>query len=489
MDRYLGIVLHCHIPWVLGEGVWPHGVHWLHQAVADSYLPLWEELSRLEEGAVSVSFTPVLLRQLEDAGWQADFRSYLTERRDAARRDEGDFERRGEGAQAGLARFWAGMFEERLRRFEELGGDLPGAFRALADRGRVEILTSAATHGILPLLPPGSRRAQIALGMSTSRQVFGREPAGFWLPECAYRPKLEQDLAQAGVRYTILDAGLLGGRRAEPYGGETAGSNGPTCSPYRPYRFPGGQVAFFVRDPRTAQTVWSRQWGYPGDPAYLEFHKRRDPGGHRYWRVTDHHCDLAFKEVYDPEAVAEPVRMQADHFVAQAREHLGYEPGGILVSPFDGELFGHWWFEGPRWLGEVLRRWSAVGGYRAVSLGRYLDEHPPREVCRPAAGSWGEGGDFRVWDNPDTRWVWQAIQEGDAEVARREAQAGREELAAAAQELLLLEGSDWPFCIFTGEAQDYARQRLADHRRHLGEFLARGGSRDVFREVDPGWWR
>ncbi|MDA8146597.1 MAG: hypothetical protein M0Z27_11135, partial [Thermaerobacter sp.] len=118
MDRYLAVVLHCHIPWVLGEGVWPHGVHWLHQAAADSYLPLWEELSRLEEGAVSVSFTPVLLRQLGDADWQADFRSYLTERRDAARRDEGEFERRGEGTQAGLARFWAGVFEERLRRFE-----------------------------------------------------------------------------------------------------------------------------------------------------------------------------------------------------------------------------------------------------------------------------------------------------------------------------------------------------------------------------------
>ena len=493
MSKHLSIILHGHIPWVLGEGVWPHGVHWLHEAAADSYLPLIEELSQLEEGGVAVSFTSVLLRQLLDRGWQEDFRAYLAERRDAAQADEREFAAEGRRQEAELARFWVEVYQGRRRLFDRLGGDIVGAFRALGEDGRVEIMTSSATHGILPLLPEKSRRAQVALGVETSKAAFGRAPDGFWLPECAYRPGLEADLAREGLRYTLLDSGLLqGGVRVEPYGAqkpvEIPGDLGG-WSPYRYYSFPNGTMDYFVRDPATASQVWSRQQGYPGDPAYLEFHKQRDPGGHRYWRVSGHNCDLAYKANYDPGAAEEVLSRQADHFVAQAAEAMKCAPDGILVAPFDAELFGHWWFEGPRWLGKVLRRWAAQPGCRVTLPGRYLDEHEPASCLAPAAGTWGEGGDFRVWDNSGSQRIWEAIREGEDEVVRLLKQFGAARAAAAAQELLLLEASDWPFCLFTGQATDYARQRLDRHRRQLADLAERGGERKIFEELNPEWWR
>ncbi len=496
MARHLSIILHCHIPWVLGEGVWPHGSHWLHEAAADSYLPLIEELSQLDTGGVAVSFTPVLLRQLMDRGWQDDFRAYLVERRDAARADEREFADGGRRSKADLACFWADEYDRRRKLFVQLGGDIVGAFRALAEDGRVEIMTSSATHGILPLLSEKSRRAQVALGVATSKAAFGRAPVGFWLPECAYRPGIEDDLAREGLGYTLLDSGLLrGGVRVEPYGGGKPAdvlAGGDGWSPHRFYFFPNGATGFFVRDPATALQVWSRQWGYPGDPAYLEFHKQRDPGGHRYWRVSDHNCDLAYKEPYEPGVAGDVVGRQADHFVAQAMETLGYEPDGVLVAPFDAELFGHWWFEGPRWLGETLRRWAAKPGCRVTTPGRYLAENDPAGWMAPAAGTWGEGGDFRVWDNSGNRWVWEAIREGEERVVRLAEQSQGARAAAAAQELLLLEASDWPFCLFTGQASDYARQRLERHRRRLADLAGTAdlsGERLIFEEIDPAWWR
>src|SRR5207253_1419392 len=66
-------------------------------------------------------------------------------------------------------------------------------------------------------------------------------------------------------------------------------------SPYAPYRVASrggnGSAIAFIRDPKTTLQVWSRDHGYPGEYAYLEFHKKHFPGGLRFWRITDHKGD------------------------------------------------------------------------------------------------------------------------------------------------------------------------------------------------------
>jgi 1,4-alpha-glucan branching enzyme len=291
-------------------------------------------------------------------------------------------------------------------------------------------------------------------------------------------------------------------------------------SPYQTYRVAsrggsGHAVAFF-RDPRTTLQVWSRDQGYPGDFAYLEFHKKHFPGGLRFWRITDASGDLGTKQVYEPPAAAAQVRIHARHFVDLVRDTLagvGQGERAVVCSPYDAELFGHWWFEGPAWLEHVAREMARTE-VTPMTMGEALDAVPPRVTLSLPEGSWGEGGDHRVWLNRDTEWTWDRVYSAEAEwveLARRADGAGgdlQRVLAQAARELLLLEGSDWQFLITTGAARDYAERRVAEHyaefkrlseiTRHLqqgealspeaAELVRRLEREDfVFPDLDPAW--
>ncbi|MCH1405611.1 MAG: hypothetical protein L7U55_08495, partial [Candidatus Nanopelagicales bacterium] len=80
----LAIVLHTHMPWVLGYGTWPVGEEWLRQAWAHAYLPMFALLrERAERGLtdqLTLGVTPVLAAQWDDrtsvheqARWIADW--------------------------------------------------------------------------------------------------------------------------------------------------------------------------------------------------------------------------------------------------------------------------------------------------------------------------------------------------------------------------------------------------------------------------------
>ena len=266
--------------------------------------------------------------------------------------------------------------------------------------------------------------------------------------------------------------------------------------PYRPYRVgESGQVSCFGRDPVTAVQVWSGEQGYPGDGEYLDFHKKRFPGGHRYWRVTQAKADLAQKEIYRPARAAERAPEHAAHFLslleqalAPARSAGGAPP--IACAMFDTELFGHWWFEGPAFLGHVIDG----GGRSALEPALpsdHLARHPAAEMVALPEGSWGDGGGHRVWLNDDTRWTWTPIHAAEARLESLARQAREREGAdpllerlmnQAARELLLLEASDWQFLITTFSARDYAELRLAEHAADfdrlaiLAERRAEGGA-------------
>jgi 1,4-alpha-glucan branching enzyme len=218
--------------------------------------------------------------------------------------------------------------------------------------------------------------------------------------------------------------------------------------------------------------VWSRFEGYPGDEWYMEFHKMRWPGGLKLWRVTGAGVDLGDKQPYNPEAATRRAQDHAHHFAhlltgISADQSQNRE--SVVVAPFDTELFGHWWFEGPTFLGHVYR---ALTGKRdavqPVTGSRHLEAHPPRAAIRLPWGSWGANGDSSMWLSDQTAWTWERLWPleqsfWDVAPSALASPAARPVLAQAARELLLAQSSDWQFIISTGAAADYAEKRFREH--------------------------
>jgi 1,4-alpha-glucan branching enzyme len=278
------------------------------------------------------------------------------------------------------------------------------------------------------------------------------------------------------------------------------------------------RVTVFARDPRSSTQVWSADYGYPGDGVYLEFHRRKGDGGLRYHKVTSRQLPLDAKESYHPEPAATQARIHADHFLGLVRDTLGKhreETGraGLVVAPFDTELFGHWWFEGPQWLEAVLRGLAADGANATAS--EALAAIPPTSTIALPEGSWGQGGHHWVWLNDDTTWVWERVYRAEdaflelRRAAKRSKKRGVSRIMdQLARELLLLESSDWPFLITTVAARDYAEARVRAHveafvrlaamaraamegplppedEKWLGVLEAQDAP---FRDVDLDWW-
>jgi 1,4-alpha-glucan branching enzyme len=519
------LALHSHLPYVLNHGRWPHGTDWLCEAAVDTYLPLLETLQALAArgtaAPVTIGFTPVLANQLASPTFANELEAFFEQRAATGRETTAALAASGELGLASLVGFWEARFARLRALFRALDRDILAAFRRLQDGGHLEIIGSAATHGYLPLLArDASIRLQLAVGRDEHRRLFGRAPAGCWLPECAYRPAaggrsgIEEHLAAAGFRYFFTDAHLAGagtplGTYAEiPLGAErfdaerrdTPARRGDRTdrSPYQAYRVTppraGHGVAALVRDPRSSMQVWSRHHGYPGDEWYLEFHKIRWPGGLKLWRVTGPDVDLGAKRPYEPAAALRRAADHARHFAhllaSIAGEQGGAEPGGgarhrgVIVAPFDTELFGHWWFEGVDFLAELYRALGRHPGLRAATASQHLAHHPPHAGLQLAEGSWGVNGDHTMWLNERTAWAWprlRALEDAfwNAAPSALASPGARPVLAQAAREVLLAQSSDWPFMISTGAVPDYGERRLTMHchdAERLIAALAPGGA-------------
>jgi 1,4-alpha-glucan branching enzyme len=502
-DKYFSLVLHSHIPYVLAHGSWPHGMDWLYEAAAETYMPLLDVFERLAAEGISartnVSFTPVLMEQLRDPGFARGFDEYLTMKIEIAARDRVYFDTTGNAVLRRLTDFWETWYRKVLEDFHgRFRGDIIGAFRSLQDRGHIEVLTSGATHGYFPLLSRDeSVRQQVRQGQLTYRKHFGRDPRGFWVPECAYRPgyawknPLGQDapyarlgvdeiLGQEGLGYFFVDAHLLKGGEAkgvyldrfpglkllwEKFRDAYKPADELPRDPYSAYFAYPSHVPFFARDDVSGSQVWSRNMGYPGDGGYLEFHKKHFPGGMRYWRITSSDADLGLKEPYDPSIIRGRLEEHAAHFVSVLEATLADRSSGTVVALYDTELFGHWWFEGPEWLYHVIRKLSG-GPIEPITAGGALDRLPPQTIISLPEGSWGQGGFHWIWLNDDTSWIWKKIYRIEEAAAALEPRLGRLDRRLVKQfyrEKFLLESSDWPFLISTWSARDYAENRAAEH--------------------------
>ena len=494
--------LHSHLPWVLHHGRWPHGSDWLCEAAVDTYLPLVESLELLAADDVpaplTIGVTPILANQLAHPDFTTEVEAFLAQRIEACDEAERDFEKSGEDHLIPHTGFWRVRLERLRTRLRSLNGGIVGELAAHARAGRIELLSSAATHGFLPLLRrPESIQLQLAVGHAEHGRIFGRKPDGLWLPECAYRSGLEEPIGDAGYRYFFVDSHMAQAGRTLGLYGETDFVDGlrePELtaldehyprSPYRAYELgKSGRVAAFVRDPESTLRVWSRHQGYPGDGGYLEFHKIRWPGGLKLWRVTGPNVELGGKEPYDPNVARARAHRHAAEYgslLGSIQRTVGPAGGEVIATPFDTELFGHWWFEGVDFIGDLYRGLPASGSVRPVTASEHLGGQAGRraggQAIELAEGSWGANGDFSKWMNPETQWTWDrlwALEDRFWSVIPRHLSVSpsvRPSVAQAARELLLAQSSDWQFIISTGAAGDYAAKRFKGHCDALEAFL------------------
>ena len=501
----LALILHAHLPFVRH----PEHEHfleedWFFEAITECYVPLVRMMQRLVDEHVpfklAMSLTPTLCAMLQDKLLCERYVRHLDLLIDLAARERK--RNRNHPRLSELADFYFKIFRETRRFFvDECKCDLLATFRELRESGGLEIVASAATHGLLPLLQepvtaedgdlgvpfassalPGSTpaaiaaRAQILIGRDVYVDLFGVEPRGFWLPECAYEPGLESILQEANIRWFVLDAhGLLFGKPR------------PRRSIYAPCYTPAGPAAF-ARDRDSSRQVWCAQGGYPGDPAYREFyrdagfdlplehlgpvtHGTRKFSGVKYHRITGAGGQ---KQLYDPVAAERIAERQAIHFLEERRRQIrevaaaGFDP--IVVVPFDAELFGHWWFEGPRFLEQFIRQAAIERDFRLSTPSEYLAANPTQQIIEPATSTWGENGYLEVWLNPSNAWIYPQLHiaaQQMSEVARRHAEEctppADRVLKQLVRELLLAQSSDWAFLMKTGTAREYATKRTIDH--------------------------
>ena len=483
---YLALVLHAHLPFVR------HPEHedfleerWFFEAITETYIPLVKFFDRLLAENVpfrlTVSLSPSLLSMMEDRLLQDRYAGHLEKLIELS---EKEMERtHGEPHLNYLAGMYRGLFMEARHIFaEQYGGRLSSAFRRFHERGVVDLITTSATHALLPLLSPYPKAvaAQLSTGLDYFRQVFGFEAGGIWLPECGYFRGLEGLLRDRRIRYFIL----------ESHGVEHAGTM-PFYGVYAPLYTPSG-IAAFGRDRGSTRQVWSAREGFPGDPVYREFYRDighdldfsyiepyaaagvRADTGIKYHRITG---PTPWKELYQPGAAKERAARHAGDFLHKRVSHIEYlasamETAPVIVAPFDAELFGHWWFEGPQWLDFLIRKTvfdqDAMG---LISLSEYLDLHPVHQVSVPCVSTWGHKGYFESWLNGKTDWIYPQIYEC---CRRMESLAGRygigrvpyvtvRALNQCVRELLLAQSSDWPFIINNGTSEGYAVRRVRDH--------------------------
>lgn len=531
-------VLHSHLPWVRRAGRWPFGEEWLYQALLDTYLPLADVIGELiDEGinpAITLGVTPVLIEMLGDPYMLAQFDAYLEERLSVSQHDVERFRASGD-MRLPLAEGYVARYERARERWHHVyQRDILRAFRSYAQRGAIEIITCAATHGYLPLLATDSSiRAQLRVGIETTRRAFGVDPKGIWLPECAYRGAyvtaegtrragIDEFLAELGITYFFTDAHAITG--AHRVGRESIGSSGLNFPKVHlighhfsetglvevvadegrttllPYKLPNSGVAAFARNQLTSLQVWSREIGYPGDGIYREFHKRDEKSGNLYWRITSATTELNEKALYDAHAAGDRLLSHAAHFAGLVGAILSrFEAENpsrpILTAPFDAELFGHWWGEGPAWIGEVLRKLHERSDVVLETPSLYLRETPADHTIDLPESSWGEAGDHRVWFNEQTAWIWPIVHECERRMERLAARkprgaARKRLLAQAARELLLLQSSDWPFLITTGQAKRYAVERFDTHVarfRNLADALEGTGRNRVSAAIEASY--
>ncbi len=520
-NGYFSLILHAHLPFVR-HPEYPEFLEedWLYEAITEVYLPLIFSFQNLHKSGIAprlaMNVSPPLCEMLSDKLLQTRYTRHLENLTELARKEV-------ERTRADEPQFYdaAKMYFVSLSAAfvlwnEKYDRNLINAFRELQTEGVLEIITCGATHGFLPLISTlEAKRAQIAVAVANYRKHFGANPRGIWLPECAYEPGIEDLLKDARIEYFIADSHAL-----------LYGEPRPRYGVHAPVRCPNG-VAVFARDVETSQQVWSAEVGYPGNVLYREFY--RDVGwdlpieyikpflhangerrnlGIKYYRITG---KTEHKKPYIPELARRRAAEDAADFVYKRIEQAralretfdGRAP--LVVSPYDAELYGHWWFEGTQFLDFLFRELHYKRSeIVALTPGDFLDSGAPVQTQKPSASSWGENGYYKVWLNEKNSWMYRYAHDAErkmTELANKFTNPNGTEtrvLNQLARELLLAQSSDWAFQIYQGTTVEYSSRRFKSHIHRFNllaeqiesgeindELLSEIEARDnIFQEID-----
>ena len=554
---YFSLILHAHLPFVR-HPEYPEFLEedWLYEAITEVYLPLIFIFQNLHESGakprLAMNVSPPLCEMLADKLLETRYTAHLEKLVDLANKE---LIRTGSEAEEFVD--VVQMYVENLTASLDLWNNryqrnLINAFRELQAEGVLEIITCGATHGFLPLIStPEARRAQIEIAVGNYQKHFGTRPRGIWLPECAYEPGIEDLLKNAGIEYFISDTHAI-----------LYGDPRPRYGVHAPVVCPNG-TAVFARDVETSQQVWSAEVGYPGSDVYREFYRdigwdlpldylkpylhsdgQRKHLGLKYHRITGRDVPQQMKLPYDPRLAREKAAENATHFIGERIKQArmlrdtfeGHPP--LVVSPYDAELYGHWWFEGPQFIDFFFRKlyWDQ-DEIAAVTPGDFLDSGIPIQIQQPTASSWGENGYYKVWLNERNAWMYPYQHDaerrmteladrflnsesgdqgpGSGEISNAEPEMTNSEPATLnselirrllnqmARELLLAESSDWAFQIYQGTTVEYSTRRFQSHIQRFDmiarmletghvdeELLAEIENRDnIFSEIDASIYR
>jgi len=482
---YLCLVLHSHLPFVR------HPEHenfleedWLYEAITETYIPLINVFEGLVQDnvdfRVTMSLTPTLISMLTDSLLQDRYMKHINRLIELAHKET---ERtRWQPEFNHLAMMYLASFYKSRETFEKYNRNLVNAFKKFQDLGKLEIITCGATHGYFPLMDVcrESVKAQLKVAVAHYESVFGKKPQGIWLPECGFHPGHDELLKEAGLRYFFSDAhGILHGTPRPKYG------------VFAPVYCKSG-VACFGRDLESSKQVWSSIEGYPGDYAYREFY--RDIGfdleydyirpyihpdgvrintGVKYYRITG----PGEKLPYDPHLARERAASHAGNFLFNREKQVEYlydfmQKKPMIVSPYDAELYGHWWYEGPMWLDFLIRKIHF--DQKTISMitpSEYLLENPRNQVVTPSMSSWGWKGYSEMWLQGPNDWIYRHLHKSSQRMTELTKTYSynnpngllRRALNQALRELLLAQSSDWAFIMGTGTHTEYAVRRTKEH--------------------------
>ena len=486
---YLLLLLHAHLPYVRHpEYKDSMEERWFYQAMTETYLPLIDVFHTLiKEGSsprLTLNITPTLATMMTDPLLQERYEVYINKLIELAYKE---VERtRWQPVFNDTARMYLDRFTRMRDIFTRYNRNVLQAFKELQDEGYIEIITCTATHAYLPnyQMYPNAVRAQLAMGKASYQRFFGKAPKGIWLAECGYFPRLEKYLKDYNFQYFFLEThGIL------------YASSRPVYGVYAPIYTPSG-VAAFGRDVETSKSVWSAEEGYPGDPYYREYY--RDIGfdldyeyikpyihesgiriatGIKYYRVTG---KTENKEPYDRHKALERAEIHAGNFLFNRELQVAYlnsvmDRSPVIVSPYDAELFGHWWFEGPDFLYFLFKKVKDFPTLQFITASDYLEMYPKNQVAEPAYSSWGYKGYSEVWVDGSNDWIYRHIHkitELMTELANQHKYTHDElikrVLNQAAREVLLAQSSDWPFIMKMGTTVEYAARRV---RTHVNRFF------------------
>ncbi len=479
----LMFVLHAHLPYVYHPGdIDIVEESWFFEAVVETYIPIISFIENLSRDglhpSIAISLSPTLSAMLENKELERKLSDYVAKRLKLISKEK-------ENVTNPVIRktldMYYNLYSSAEATLDKYNGDLVGAFKQFSQAQLIEIMTTSATHAILPLLPrPEAVRAQMAVAADDYLYRFNKKSRGFWLPECAYEKKLQTYLKLSGFEYTFLEAHALEKFDMGVYSPVSAGNN----------------LKILARDVTSSRDIWSAQFGYPGDPNYREFYRDlgydadpeyikpylgmgqgKKPVGLKYYRITGRDVALSEKQLYDPVAAEETVKKHVEDFIEkrlkQCEEiysHKNSKP--VIIGCYDAELFGHWWFEGPRFLETVIReiRNKRVP-LQIVKPAEYIDSIGEPPVFEPEISSWGEKGYFDAWLNESNDSVYSDIicvtDKMISAATRFKNQnldrLNQRALNQAAREVLLSQASDWPFLIYVNSHRTYAFSRIREH--------------------------